>query len=658
MSQTAHQTTSPAVPLWTPDQAAETRLSAFIKHVENRTDLSFPDFQSLHTWSVKAQEDFWSAVWDFCGVSGDKQGPVTKAIEDVPWTRFFPDSRISYAENCLKHASKTPDTPAIIARRQDGPDRIITWSQLSDQVSVWEQALAAEGIREGDSVGVYLPNIPETVIILLAASNLGAIFVSAGMEMGPDDLINRLGQVNPKILISQTTYTHGAKAIDRQDAIDRVQKEIPSIKQVVLLSEVTDFTGGFSPKPLTFTRRAFNHPLYVLFSSGSTGKPKCFEHSTGGILLKHLSEYQLHCDVKSGDRLFYHATPSWMMWNWLASGLASGATILMYDGSPAYPDSYAQWAFTSAHNCTHHGTAAPVILSWASNDLEIGKRYNLTPLRSILSTGAVLPAQGFEYIHKHIKRDIKIGSISGGTDIVGCFLGGNPLMPTYAGQINGPMLGLDVQVFNEDAKPVQPGKTGELVCLNGFPSMPLRFLNDPDGTRYRDAYFDHYGADKKIWKHGDSVMLTPEEQYVIVGRSDATLNQNGVRIGSSVIYDQLKPFTDQIREAAAVDFTRPDNRQALTVLFLALHDQTLEEVPEELQKSIRTAVKNNVTPYAMPTEIIAVPAVLKTPNGKIAEVVMKKIINGADILNPSLYGTENVKIFTCIGTSLRGKYSD
>ena len=451
------------------------------------------------------------------------------------------------------------------------------------------------------------------------------------------------------------TFT-GAKKINREDTIQKVREQISSLEHVVVLKEGSahEFLMPFEVKPLEFMRRDFNHPLYILFSSGSTGKPKCFEHSTGGVMMKHISEYLLHCDVHPGDRVFYHATPSWMMWNWLVSGLMTGATILLYDGSPAHPDAYAQWEFTTSNGCTHHGTAAPVILSWETNKISPKARYDLSKLRMVMSTGAVLPKQGFEFIHREVKENVKIGSISGGTDIVGCFVGGNMFTPTYAGQINGPMLGCDVRVWNDDGEDVKIGEAGEMVCLSSFPSMPLRFADDPDGARYEAEYFSHY-AGKRVWRHGDSIEKTAQGQFVIVGRSDATLNQNGVRIGTVAIYDQLKSFAEQIKEAAAIDFSRPDNRQTITVLFLVLQDGA-SEVPPDLRNAIKKAVKDNITPYAVPTEIIAVPGILKTPNGKIAEVVMKKIVSGKSIPNASLYGEDLVKNFEETGRDLNSRY--
>ncbi len=643
--------------LWNPAEngAAESRLAGFAAFTRIKGACDHAHFQKILQWSVAEPEKFWSAAWDFCGVVGDKGRTVIGKIDEVPWARFFPDSKISYAENVLRHALVWPDEPAIIARVQDGPDRVLTGREFYDQVSLWEQALRGAGVREGDRVAVYLPNVPEAMIILLAASQLGAVFASAGMEMGQADLINRFGQVKPKVLVSAGGYVHGAKMIDRSDVVEKVRQEISSLEKIVMLEKAGDFLAPYKPQAIAFVRRDFNHPLYILFSSGSTGKPKCFEHSSGGILLKHLCEYQLHCDVKPGDRVFYHATPSWMMWNWLASAPASGATILLYDGSPAFPGPYAQWDFTADNQCTHHGTAAPVILSWEAADIVPQDKYDLRPLRMVMSTGAVLPAQGFEYIHDHIKSSVKIGSISGGTDIVGCFVGGNMFTPTYAGQINGPMLGLDVQVWDEDGNEVKAGQSGEMVCANAFPSMPLRFVDDPGGARYSAEYFEHYKK-PHIWRHGDSVEKTLQGQLVILGRSDATLNQNGVRIGTAVIYDQLKPFMDRIKEAAAIDFSRPDNKQTITVLFLALKDDAAQ-VPDDLQKAIKKAVKDNVTPYAIPTEIIAVPGVLKTPNGKIAEVVMKKIVAGKSIPNASLYGEDLVKKFEEIGAVLVKKYN-
>ena len=647
-------------------------VAPFVKFpVKKPSQRAFLDFGALHDWSVKRPEKFWSAVWDFSGIIGDKGKIVIKKTDTVPWARFFPDAKISYAENLLAAAATKPGDPAIIFRLQNEPDLVLTWQGLCNEVSRWQQALSAAGLRENDRVAVYLPNVPEAVIILLAVSNIGAVFASAGMEMGPSDLINRFAQVKPKILITADGYLHGEKEISRLDVIKRVQDEVPGIEKIVVLPLLEDdpdlgalknasseahFLDHIEPKKLEFKRRSFNHPLYILFSSGSTGKPKCFEHSTGGVLLKHAGEHLLQCDIRPGDRVFYHATPSWMMWNWLVGALAAKATILVYDGSPAYPDANAQWDFTAANGCTHHGTAAPVILSWQAAGINPSRRHDLSALRVVMSTGAVLPAQGFEFIHRHVKNDVKISSISGGTDIVGCFLGGNAFMPTYAGQINGPMLGMDVRVMDENAQELEAGQAGELVCAAPFPSMPLRFLDDPDGARYREAYFDFFGADKKLWRHGDTIEITPERQYAIVGRSDATLNQNGVRIGTGAIYDQLTSFRDRIKEAAAVDFTRPDNAQAITILFLALENAE-KEVPDDLAKAIRAAIKTNVGPYSVPTEIIAVPGVLKTPNGKIAEVVMKKALAGKDIPNASLYGEALVKNFTETGAALTKKYS-
>ena len=662
--------TSPAKLLWQPRAPQNSLLAEFMRFLGDTKGLNFTKFEKLHAWSVDHADEFWSALWDFAGVIGDKGKTVIKKIDDVPWARFFPDAKISYAENLLAAVATKPNDPAIIFRVQNQQDIALTWQGLYNEVSRWQQALTSAGLREGDRVAVYLPNVPEAIIILLAASNIGATFASAGMEMGPSDLINRFAQVKPKILITADGYVHGEKEISRLDVVKRVQAEVPGIEKTIVLSLLDEnpdlgelknaivdshFLDHIEPKKIEFKRRNFNHPLYILFSSGSTGKPKCFEHSSGGVLLKHFSEFLLQCDIRPGDRVFYHATPSWMMWNWLAGVLSVDSTILLYDGSPAYPDANAQWDFTAANGCTHHGTAAPVILSWLHAGINPSKRHDLSALRMVMSTGAVLPAQGFEYIHKNVKQDVKISSISGGTDIVGCFMGGNALMPTYAGQINGPMMGMDIRVMDEDGNELEDGQAGELVCAAPFPSMPLRFLDDADGARYRDAYFDFYGADKKLWRHGDTIEKTAEGQYVIVGRSDATLNQNGVRIGTGAIYDQLAPFKDQIKDYAAVDFTRPDNAQAITILFLALINNE-KEVPDDLAKAIKLAVKTNVGPYSVPTEIIAVPGVLKTPNGKIAEVVMKKALAGKETPNASLYGADLVRGFETIGRDLTKKY--
>jgi acetoacetyl-CoA synthetase len=678
---TANQQTALWMP--TPEQMAGTKLAGFLTMVASRTGIDFgaPCMQAyakLHRWSIEKPEEFWTALWDYCGVIGDRGQQVLTRTHTVPWASWFEDSRISYTENMLSRWQGV-HTPAIIYRLQNGADRILSGQNLCEHVSMWVQALQRAGIGEGDCVAAYLPNVPETDILLLAASHIGAVFCSAGMEMGGDDLIARFSQARPKILITTPGYMHGEKLLDRTSIIKRAATELPGLERIIVLPaasqtsgldldipktiESADFLKNLAPLPLQFIRRPFNQPLYILFSSGTTGAPKCFVHSSGGILLKHLCEYQLQCDIRSGDRVFYHATPSWMMWNWAASALASGATLLKYDGNPMYPDAKAQWRFTSENACTHHGTAAPVIMGWKDAGMIIQPgEMDLSALRSLFYTGAVLPESGFHYLEKAIPKDVPVYGLAGGTDLVGCHVSGNPFAPVFAGQVPGPVLGMDIQIWDEHGQPEAAGQAGELVCVNPFPSMPLHFLNDPDGARYRDAYFDFY-PDQKVWRHGDSIQQTAEGQILIIGRSDATLNQNGVRIGTVAIYGQLTAekigpaFAGMIKGAAAVDFMRPDTKQGITVLFLHLEDYAAG-VPEDLAKAIKKAVKDNVGPYSIPTEITAAPGVLKTPNGKLAEVVMRKAINGAVIPNPTLYGAvELVTFFENTGKQLTAKYA-
>jgi acetoacetyl-CoA synthetase len=677
-------------PLWTPTQDGmdATALAGFVRMVETRHNLSFDrplgekTYLALHQWSIDNKDKFWDAVWDFGEVIGEKGDVVLQEIDDVPWVKFFPGAKISYGENALRHAIAHPDDPAIIYRHQGGPDLVLSGQDLYNAVSRWEQALRAAGVKEGDAVGVYLTNVPETDIILLAASNIGATFCSAGMEMGGDDMINRFGKVQPKILVTAGSYVHGAKTIDRSTVVARAQEKISSIEKTIVLPcagkdeaaqilgesiSAVDFLAPFTPGKIEFIRRDFNHPLYVLFSSGSTGEPKCFVHGTGGVMLKHICEYKLQSDIRPGDRAFYHATPSWMMWNWAASSMLAGAVNLKYDGDPASPDAYSQLKFTSDHRATHHGTAAPVIVGiWMGSNVDTTTGFNdLSDMRTIMYTGAPLPPKGFEYIEQHIRPGVQVSSISGGTDLVGCFLTGNPFMPVYAGQTAAPVLGMDVQIWDEQGKPVEPGQPGELVCIGAFPSMPVRFLHDEDGARYRKAYFDFY-AGRRAWRHGDTIQKTPQGQVFIVGRSDATLNQNGVRIGTGAIYNQLTAekigddIAALIRGSTVIDFMRPSDQQPITVLFLHLDDWQ-NGVPENLARAIKKAVRENVGPYSVPTEIIAVPGVLRTKNGKLAEVVSKKVVNGAGsgqhIPNPSLYGGDLVHHYEEIGRELAAKYS-
>lgn len=647
-------------PIWQPNLTTDSPLICdFIDHVNkaHNTNLARDNFLALHDWSIKNLEEFWTALWDFHGVIGHKGNAIITPINTVPYARFFDDSKLSYAENMLTHWITNPDQNAIIYRHQNSADRIINGKQLYDGVSLWEQALRNAGITKDDVVGVYLTNTPETDIILLAAGNIGAIFCSAGMEMGGDDLAGRFNAVKPKILITAEGYLHGEKIIDRREIIASIKEKIPSIKTIIHIpipgsNRDDNPLKNLSPQPIKFQRHAFNHPLYILFSSGTTGVPKCFVHSSGGVLLKHISEYKLQTNIRENDVTFYHATPSWMMWNWASSALAIGATVLKYDGNPFYPDASTQLKFTADHNCTQHGTAAPVIMAWRDQNLDVTNTLDLSSLRTIMYTGAVLPEQGFTYINSNIKSGVQISGISGGTDLVGCFLSGNPLMPTLAGQIPYAVLGIDLQIWTEEGTPITNETAGELVCANPFPSMPLRFQNDENGERYNDAYFDFYAdTGQKVWRHGDTIHRTDQDQYIVVGRSDGTLNQNGVRIGSGALYAQLDPFTE-ITDACAVDFTRPDTKQSITILFVVTNTLT-----EALTKAIKTAIRDNVGPYSIPTEIIQTPGVLRTKNGKLAEVVTKKILANNPPPNPDLYGAELVEFYKTIATELQDKYS-
>ncbi len=673
-------------PLWQPSAFSMdgSPLAGFVKFVQDRHGLDFgvpgeECLRALHQWSVENRAAFWDALWDFAGVDGEKGDVVINKTDIVPWERFFPNGNISYAENMLKYWLAHSDEMAVIYRHQGGEDRIWSGRELCEQVSLWEQALRGVGIGEGDAVGVYLTNVPETVAILLAASNIGAPLVTAGMEMGGDDMTERFGRAHPKILISADSYVYGEKVIGRLDVLARAQGEISSIKQTVLIpsnsgTQAMDglknvqsaeaFLGAYNPQPLKFTRRDFNHPLYILFSSGTTGAPKGFIHSTGGVLLKHLSEYQLHADVRPGEKMFYHATPSWMMWNWLVSALASGACVVMHDGAPNVPDAKAQLRFTAKYNVEHHGTAAPVIAGlWMHEGKGITdvSDLDLSAMRQILYTGAVLAPQGFEFIDRHVKKGVQVSGVCGGTDFVGVSISGNPFMPVYAGQVAHPQLGVDLQIWDDAGKRLESGQAGELVIAQPFPSMPLRFIDDPDGALYREAYFDHFaGTGKRVWRHGDTIQKTDQGQILIIGRSDATLNQNGVRIGPIKIYRQLEAdrigaFASQINAYTAIDFKRPDNDLPITVLFLALEDGE-QTVPEDMARAIRSAVKDNVGANSIPTEIIAVPGVLRTKNGKLAEVVTGKVINGKVIKNASLYGEDLVEFYAGQGRKLAEKY--
>ncbi len=633
----AAKTSSPAdKPLWTPDpdQIRKLQIAGFMKEAGG----NFATYDGLWRWSVENPEKFWSLLWDFCGVIGDKGKEVLADGGKMPGARFFPQAKINYAENLLR---RDDGGTAIIFRDERGEERSLTFRDLQQQVSRLAQAFKKAGLKPGDRVAGCMPNMPETIIAMLATASLGAVWASASPDFGTQGLVDRFGQIAPKIFISVDGYLYNGKTIDCLEKVKAVQPQLPGLAQTIIVpfaadkldlgglknaQTIGDFMAPFKPRAAAFTRVEFNHPLFIMFSSGTTGIPKCIVHGHGGTLLQHLKEHRLQCDIRRDDRVFYFTTCGWMMWNWLVSVLASEATLLLYDGSPFHPSGRVLWDFTARHRCTLFGTAAKYIDALKANDIRPMDHYDLSALRTITSTGSPLVHESFDFVYDAIKKDVHLASISGGTDIVSCFVLGNPLSPVWRGEIQGPGLGMAVDVFDDAGKPLPPGAgSGELVCTKPFPCMPVGFWNDEGGKKYKAAYFERFD---NIWCHGDWIERTAHGGLIIHGRSDATLNPGGVRIGTAEIYRQVEQVPE-IFESIAVgqDF---DN-DVRVILFVRMKPSfTLnDEIRDRIKKQIRTGA----SPRHVPAKIIGVADIPRTKSNKITELAVRDIIHGRPVKN-------------------------
>ncbi|MCD8562920.1 MAG: acetoacetate--CoA ligase, partial [Alphaproteobacteria bacterium] len=509
----------PETPLWEPSpaRAASSLLSDFKTRIEAKIGKPLEGYAGLWQWSVDNSPEFWSECWDYCGVIGEKGAVILKDGDKMPGAQFFPEAQLNYAENLLR---RRDDKPAIIFRAEKGEDRILSAAQLYDQVSLWAQAFKDAGIQPGDRVAGYMPNMPETIIAMLAASSLGAIWSSASPDFGVQGLVDRFGQIKPKVLVAVDGYYYGGKTLDCLEKISQAQPQIEALEKTIIVPFVnrlpdvsslknavtaSDIIGQYQPSKIEFTRLPFNHPLFIMFSSGTTGKPKCIVHGQGGVLIQHLKEHKLQSDIKPEDKVFYFTTCGWMMWNWLVSGLAAEACLMLYDGSPFYPDGTMLWSYAEKHGCTFFGTSAKYIDALKSEGLRPVDKFDLSCVKTIASTGSPLVHESFDYVYASIKQDVHLASISGGTDIVSCFMLGNPISPVWRGELQGAGLGMAVNILNDDGQVLPAGNSGELVCLKPFPCMPVGFWDDDDGKRYHEAYFDRF---PNIWCHGDWVEKT------------------------------------------------------------------------------------------------------------------------------------------------------
>ncbi|MEL1220739.1 acetoacetate--CoA ligase [Aeromonas hydrophila] len=619
--------------LWQPDQERiqQSNLQHFMAEVNRFHGLQLHSYAQLYQWSVEKTTRFWPLVWQHCGVKGELGNIVAENRQEMQRTRWFPDSRLNFAENLLR---RQDDTPAIISRIEGSPSQTLSWRELADQVARLAQWLRGQGIGRGDVVAAYLPNIPQTVVAMLATTSLGAIWTSTSPDFGEASVVERFGQTRPRVLFAVDGYRYNGKAIDIQDKVAGVIGQIDSIEQTVMIPllghplqlghDWRQILAGQPDASLQFEPMAFNDPLYILYSSGTTGKPKCIVHGIGGTLLQHLKEHQLHCDIKPGERIFYFTTCGWMMWNWLVSALASGATLVLYDGSPFYPDGNVLWDLARDEEVALFGTSAKYLDALHKQGYTPIKTHQLPQLRLICSTGSVLSPEGFDYVYQQIKQDVQLSSISGGTDICSCFVIGNPISPVYRGESQGRGLGLAVQVFNEAGQPVQ-GEKGELVCTKPFPAQPIGFWDDDSGDKYHAAYFERFD---NIWCHGDWIELTPTGGILFYGRSDATLNPGGVRIGTSEIYRYVEQL-EEVEESIVIGQQWQQDERV--VLFVKLKPGLM--LDEALRERIRQQVRLHCTARHVPARILQVDAIPRTKSGKIVELAVREVVHNRPVNN-------------------------
>jgi acetoacetyl-CoA synthetase len=632
-------------PIWLPDpaRAEATQLRAFMREASGVAGVEFEDFDALHRWSIAEPGAFWSLVWDACRIIGDRGSPEDRPIvtgKRMMDARFFPEARLNFAENLLW---RSDDAPALVFRNERGTRRELSFATLRREVARLQRALRDEGIGVGDRVAGYLPNLPETIIAMLATASLGATWSSCSPDFGSAGVIDRFEQIEPSVLFATDGYTYGGKHFDCLPRLPEILAAVPSIRHCVVvpytdeapaldsnpkLSAWSDFVGAAAAEDPSFTRVPFDQPLYIVFSSGTTGKPKCIVHGVGGSLLQHAKEHRLHVDLSGEDHLFYFTTCGWMMWNWLVSGLATGARLILYDGSPAHPDGHTLFELAERERVTVFGTSAKFIDALAKEGMRPAEHADLSSLRTLLSTGSPLAPEGFDYIQQHIGRDIQIASISGGTDILSCFVLGNPISPVYRGEIQGPGLGMQVEVFDDAGKRVVE-ETGELVCTAPFPSMPVGFWRDDDEVRYHTAYFERFeSAGRDVWCHGDFTQETAHGGYVIFGRSDAVLNPGGVRIGTAEIYRQVEAIPEVVEGLAIGQAWQDDVR---VVLFVRLRDGAV--LDDALTQRIRQRIQSNTTPRHVPARVVQVADIPRTRSGKITELAVREVVHGRPVKN-------------------------
>ncbi len=629
-------------PLFEPDESrrAESLLARFLADTNECEGTELDGYADLHRWSIESMDRFWERVWEFCSVIGERGDRSLVDGDDMLRARFFPDARLNFAENLLR---RTDDSDAMVFWCEDRVKTRMSWHDLHAGVSRTAQALRAAGVGKGDRVAAFMPNVPETVVAMLATASVGATWASCSPDFGETAVLDRFGQIEPTVLFACDGYFYDGKVIDVLPRLAGIVNRLTTLETVVVLpflnttlgktpstGEVAnarlfeDFVAGFDAGDIEFERAPFRHPLYILFSSGTTGAPKCIVHSVGGTLLQHLKEHQLQSDIRPGDRVFYFTTCTWMMWNWLVSALASEATLLLYDGSPFHPGGEILFDYADEERMTHFGTSAKFIDALKKQGIRPRQTHDLSSVRLMASTGSPLVPESFDFVYEHVKPELYLASIAGGTDIVSCFVLGNPLTPVYRGEIPGPGLGMAVEIRDDDGNAVVEQK-GELVCTRAFPSMPVGFWGDDSGEKYRSAYFDTFPG---VWAHGDFAERTRHGGFIIHGRSDATLNPGGVRIGTAEIYRQVEQI-DAVLECIAIGQSWDDDVRV--VLFVVLREG--RELTDDLIADMRTRIRNGASPRHVPAKIVQVADIPRTKSGKISELAVRDIVEGREVKN-------------------------
>lgn len=636
--------------LWQPEQPDAGAMGVYRQKISQLYP-GIETYADLQRWSVEHADSFWSSIWDLASVRGEKGAEIIQKGEHFWQTKFFPQAKLNFAENLLR---RRDDAPALIFNAEGQIERTVTFQELYEGVERMQAHLLRRGIRPGDVVAAFMPNMPETIICMLAATSLGAVWSSTSPDFGVQGVVDRFGQIRPRILCTSDGYFFKGKAIDTRSRVLEITGRIPSIEELIYcpllgldldadrpvqsIHELPAASGS-----MRFERFSFQHPVYIMYSSGTTGLPKCMVQGPG-VLLNHLKEHLLHGDLQKNDRIFYYTTCGWMMWNWLVSALAVEATLLLYDGNPFTPDADLLWDWTDRHRASTFGTSARYLL--ALRDLEFRPRTEPEHLRTILSTGSPLPEAGFYYVYSHIKSTVRLSSISGGTDLNGCFALGNPVLPVYAGELQCIGLGMDVQIYNDAGQSVREER-GELVCAQPFPSMPLYFWNDQDGSKYRRAYFDRF---PEVWCHGDFAMLTRSGGLVVFGRSDATLNPGGVRIGTADIYAIVDQF-EEVADSVVVGF--PSGDDVVVLLFVRMQEG--QSLVPELMDRIKIKLREDASPRHVPQRIIEVPDIPYTLNMKKVELAVRQALLGEEIKNrEALQNPDSLRFFAELGRQLSG----